>query len=109
MGTAAFSWRVSRYYAFLLLHNSDDDHSCVRSAASWDENQHVYGERNEVTRGYSLCFSKNGRIAVMVHPYALSRISRIESLCFDFTTVYIFSFFKIFKVFFPLISTKIKT
>lgn len=101
MGTAAFSWGVSRYYALLLLHNSDDDHSCVRSAASYDENQQVYGGRNEVTGGYSLCFSKNGRIAVMVHPYALSRTSGIERLCFDFTTVYIFSFFKIVKVYFP--------
>lgn len=47
---------LSRYYALLHLHNSDDDHSCVRSAASWDENQQVYGGRNKVTGGYSLCF-----------------------------------------------------
>jgi len=41
MGTAAFSWGVNRYNALLLLLNSDGDHSCVRSSASWDENQQV--------------------------------------------------------------------
>ncbi|XP_013595023.1 PREDICTED: uncharacterized protein LOC106303247 [Brassica oleracea var. oleracea] len=48
MGTAAFSWRMSRHYDLLLLHNSDDHHSCVRPAASWDEDSlrpKVFAER----------------------------------------------------------------
>lgn len=36
----------------------------------------------------------------MVHPYALSRTSGIERLCFDFTTVYIFLSSKLLRFFF---------
>jgi len=80
MDTSAFRWGVNRYYALLLLHDCDNDHSCVMVAVSWDKNQQVYGGRNVVKEGYSLCFSKNGRITVMVHPYALSQSSFICSI-----------------------------
>jgi len=34
MDTSAFRWGVNRYYALLLLHDCDNDHSCVMVAVS---------------------------------------------------------------------------